>query len=346
MRASFALFADVVRNPAFAAGEIERLRTQQLTGIAQELNNPNALAARAVAPTLYGANHPYGAVSGSGTVGSVRAITRDDLTGFYSRWIRPDNAAIYVVGDTSLREVVAELNRAFGDWRAPSTPRGTKDFTVAIPAPTPRILLVNRPNSPQSVIVAAQVLSSRGRDDLVTLRQANDVLGGSFLSRINSNLRETKGWSYGSRSQVGTQEEQVLFRVVAPVQADKTADAIREVQAEVARFIGDNGVTPEELARTNNESVRGLPGEFETSDAVLGGMINIVELGRPDSYYEDLAARYRGMTAEQMNAALRAQVDPAKFVYIIVGDASIVTPQLDGLGLPVETIDPATLGGE
>lgn len=346
MRASFALWADVVRNPAFAAGEIERLRTQQLTGIAQELNNPNALAARATNPLLYGAAHPYGAVAGSGTIGSVRAITRDDLTGFYGRWVRPDNATIYVVGDTDLRTVVAELNRAFGDWRAPSTPKGVKDFSIAIPAQTPRILLVNRPNSPQSIIVAAQVLGARGRDDLVTLRQANDVLGGNFLSRINMNLRETKGWSYGSRSVIGGQEEQLLFRVIAPVQADKTADAVREVQTEVARFIGDGGVTPEELARTTNESVRGLPGDFETSGAVLGGIQNIVELGRPDTFYEDLVARYRSMTAEQMNAALRAQVDPTKFVYIIVGDASIVTPQLDALGLPVETIEAATLGGQ
>jgi zinc protease len=346
MRASFALLADVVRNPAFAPAEIERLRTQQLTGIAAELNNPNALANRATNPVLFGPNHPYGAVSGSGTVGSVRAITRDDLTGFYGRWIRPDNAAIYVVGDTDLRTVVAELNRAFGDWRAPSTPRGTKDFSVAVPVQSPRILLVNRPNSPQSVIVAAQVLGVRGRDDLVTLRQANDVLGGSFLSRINTNLRETKGWSYGSRSQVGAEEENVAFRVFAPVQADKTADAIREVQAEIARFTGDGGVTPEELARTTNESVRGLPGDFETSGAVLGGIQNIVELGRPDSYYEDLAARFRSMTAEQMNAALRAQVDPAKFVYIVVGDANVVKAQLDGLGLPVETIEAASLGGE
>jgi zinc protease len=346
MRASFALLADVIRNPAFAPGEIERLRTQQLSGIAAELTNPNALANRATNPALFGTAHPYGAISGSGTVGSVRAIGRDDLTGFYSRWIRPDNAAIYVVGDTDLRTVVSELNRAFGDWRAPSTPKGSKDFSAPVPTPSPRILLVNRPNSPQSVIVAAQVLGVRGRDDLLTLRQANDVLGGSFLSRINTNLRETKGWSYGSRSIVGGEEENVAFRIVAPVQADRTADAIREVQAEVTRFIGNGGVTPEELARTTNESVRGLPGDFETSGAVLGGIINIVELGRPDSFYEDLAARYRAMTAEQMNAALRVQVDPAKFTYIVVGDATIVRPQLDALGLPVETVDPATLGGQ
>ncbi len=346
LRQSMALFADVVRNPAFAPAELERLRNQQLTGIAAELNNPNALAGRATGPALYGPNHPYGAIAGSGTVPSVRAITREDITGFYSSWVRPDNAAIYVVGDTDLRTVVAELNRAFGDWRAPATAKGVKDFTVPIPAPNPRILLVNRPNSPQSVIVAAQVLGVRGRDDLITLRQANDVLGGNFLSRINTNLRETKGWSYGSRSAVGSQEEQILFRVVAPVQADKTGDAIREVQNDVRSFLGDNGTTAEELARTTNESIRGLPGDFETSAAVLSGIQNIIELGRPDTYYEDLAARYRSMTAEEMGAAIRAEVDPAKFTYIVVGDASVVRPQLDALDLPVETIEPATLGGE
>jgi predicted Zn-dependent peptidase len=346
MSQAFDLFADVVRNPAFAPAEIERLRNQQLTGIAAELNNPNALANRAVNPALYGSAHPYGGIAGNGTVSSVRAITRDDLTGFHQRWIRPDNATIFVVGDTSLAEVTRQLERSFGNWQAPAVARGSKDFSVAIPVPTPRILLVNRPNSPQSVIVAAQVLEARGRDDLTVLQQANDVLGGNFLSRINMNLRETKGWSYGSRSVVGGQEERVLFRVIAPVQADKTADAVREIQSDVNAFLGTNGVTAEELARTVNGAVRELPGSFEASDAVLGGIQQIVELGRPDDYYEQLPERYRAMTAASMDAALRAQIDPAKFTYIIVGDASIVTPQLDGLGLPVETVEPATLGGQ
>lgn len=339
------LLADVVRNPAFAQTEIERLRTRQLAGIAQELNNPNGLAARVTAPTLYGPNHPYGAVAGTGTVSTVRAITRDDLVGFHQSWIRPDNATIYVVGDTSLRQVVRQLNRSFGDWRAPSVPAGTRDFTVPIPEQTPRILFVNRPNSPQSVVIAAQVLDVRGRDDLLALRAANDVLGGNFLSRINMNLRETKGWSYGSRSAIGGQEDRVSFRVIAPVQADKTADTIREIQSDVNAFLTDRGVTAEELARTANGSIRELPGEFETAGSVLGGIQSIVQLGRPDNYYEQLAARYRAMTTADLDAALRAQVDPTRFVYIVVGDATVVQPQLAGLGLPVETVDPATLGG-
>ncbi|MCU0728938.1 MAG: insulinase family protein [Sphingopyxis sp.] len=347
VRESLALWADVIRNPAFEASELERLRAQRLAGIAAELNSPQGLGSRTLAPTLFGNAHPYGLVSANGTVGTVRAITRDDLVAFQQRWLRPDNATIYAVGDMQLRDLVRELNRALGDWRpAPGVARGTKDYSAAIPTQTPRVLLVNRPNSPQSVILAGQVLNVRGRDDTLTLRAANDVLGGNFLSRINMNLRETKGWSYGAGSGIGSNEDRVSFVVRAPVQADRTADSIREIQSDVRGFLGDRGVTADELSRTVNGSIRELPGSFETADAVLDGMISIVENGRPDNYYETLAARYRAMTAADLDAALRAQIDPARFVYIVVGDEAIVRPQLDGLGLPVETVDRATLGGQ
>ena len=346
MRPAFALLADIVRNPAFAPAEIERLRAQQLAGIAQELNSPNGLAGRLLGPTLYGPTHPYGAVAGSGTVTTVGAITRDDLTAFHQRWIRPDNASIFVVGDTSLRQVVRELNRAFGNWRAPAAAPGTRDFSAVIPQQTPRVLFIPRPNSPQSIVIAAQVLGVRGRDDLLALRAANDVLGGNFLSRINMNLRETKSWSYGASSRIGGQEDRVTFRIVAPVQADRTADTIREIQSDVRSFMTSNGVTAEELTRTVNGSIRELPGQFETAGAVLEGLQSIIQLGRSDDYYEQLATRYRAMTAAELDTALRTQVDPSHFVYIVVGDANIVQPQLAGLDLPVELIDPATLGGQ
>jgi predicted Zn-dependent peptidase len=346
LRPSLALMADIVRNPAFSTAEIERLRVQQLTGIASELNNPNALAGRVLSPALYGPAHPYGGTAASGTRTTVAAITRDDLVAFHQRWVRPDNASIFVVGDTTLRNLVVELNRAFGDWRLPSTARGTKDFTAQIPEQHPRILLVNRPNSPQSVIVAAQVLDGvSGRDDLLTLRSANDVLGGNFLSRINMNLRETKGWSYGASSRIGSVRENLIFRVTAPVQADRTGDSIREIQSDMNNFITSNGVNAEELARTVNGSIRGLPGQFETAEAVLGGIQQIVQLARQDDYYEQLADRYRSMTAAEMDAALRERVVQSKMITIVVGDAALVRPQLDGLSLPVEVIDPASLGG-
>ena len=346
MRASLGLLADVVRNPAFAPAEIERLRTVQLTGIAQELNNPNGLANRVAGPLLFGREHPYGVIAASGTVGSVRAITRDDLTGFHQTWIRPDNAAIFVVGDSDLRSVVRDLNATFGDWQAPASPRGVKNFAAAVPAQTPRILFVNRPNSPQSVIIAAQVLGVRGNDDLVVLRAANEVLGGGFLSRINMNLRERRGWSYGAGSTIGGQEQQVTFRVQAPVQADRTADAIREIISDVTQFQATSGVTPAELERTINSNIRSLPGSFETAGDVLSGMQDIVIRGRPDNYYEAIVGRYRALTASELDAALRAQVDPSRFVYIVVGDERTVRAQLDSLGMPVEVVDRASLGSQ
>ncbi|MEQ1509846.1 MAG: pitrilysin family protein [Sphingopyxis sp.] len=346
MRSAMALWADVVRNPAFAPAEVERIRAQQLAGIAAELNSPMGLASRVLMPALYGREFPYGGTAASGTVSSVRAITSDELVASHQRWIRPDNAAIYIVGDTNLRDVVRELNRAFGDWRAPAAPRGTKDFSAAIPELTPRILMVNRPNSPQSIVMAAHVMNVRGRDDLVNLRAANDVLGANFLSRINMDLRETKGWSYGSRSIIGSSEDRIAFSVFAPVQADHTGDTIRAIQEDVGTFLTTRGVTADELSRTANGSIRELPGEFETAESVLGGISTIIENNRSDTYYEELAARYRAMTAAQMDAAIRAQVDPSRFVYIVVGDAAIVRPQLDALGLPVEEVDTATLGGQ
>jgi predicted Zn-dependent peptidase len=345
LRPSLQLWADVVRNPAFAPAEIERLRNQQLAGIAAELNSPQGLASRTYSPTLFGP-HPYGQIAASGTVGTVRAITRDDLTAAHAAWIRPDNAAIYVVGDTDLRTVTSELNRVLGNWSAPSSAKGVKDFSVAIPAQQPRILLVNRPNSPQSIIVAGQVLGVRGRDDLVTLRVANDIIGGDFLSRINMDLRETKGWSYGSRSSVGGNEDRVAFTVTAPVQADKTGESIRAIQDNVRSFLTDRGVTAEELTRTVNGNIRELPGEFETSEAVQSGITSIIENGRPDNWYEALPARYRALTAQQVDESIRTQVDLNKFIYVVVGDAAVVRPQLEALNLPVEEVDIARLGGQ
>ena len=142
-----------------------------------------------------------------------------------------------------------------------------------MPAAKSRIVLVDRPKSPQSVISAGEILDAKGRDDLVTLQAANEIFGGSFLSRINTNLRETKGWSYGVRSQVFEYLESAPFNIRAPVQADRTGDSIKELLADMKAFLGDKGVTAAELERTVNGNVRELPGSFETSGAVLGGVL-------------------------------------------------------------------------
>ena len=339
LASSLDLLADIVRNPAFDPGEVERLRGQQLARIAQEINNPNALASRTLWPLVFGAAHPYGIPpSGTGDPAVVARLKREDLVAFHAAWLRPDNARIFVVGDTTLPEVQALLERSFGDWKAPATPRPAKSFDARIPSPKARIVLVDRPKSPQSVIAAAEVIDAKGRDDLITLDAANEVLGGTFLSRFNMNLRETKGWSYGVRSGINQPLENVTFSIRAPVQSDKTGDSVKELLADMKAYLADKGVTAAELERTINGNVRGLPGSFETTNAVLAGVQAIVNYGRPDDYYERVVPEYQALTTADLDRAARAKLDPSKLVFVIVGDASVVKPQLDQLNLPVEVI--------
>jgi predicted Zn-dependent peptidase len=338
---SLDLFADIVRNPAFDPGEVERLRAQQLAQIAQELTEPNGLAGRTLPPLLYGANHPYGRGStGSGDQAAVSRLSRDDLVRFHQSWIRPDNASIFAVGDIPLADLVAQLESRFGNWAPAAAPKGTKAFAAAPPQPRSRIVLVDRPQSPQSVIYAGVVLPVRGTEDLLDLTAANEVLGGNFLSRINMDLRETKGWSYGSRSSVSLRQELVPYLINAPVQADKTGPAIQALIDQVSGFTGKSGITPVELQRVINGNTRQLAGQFETSDAVLNAMRNNALLKRPDNYYETVAERYRGMTATALDQAARRVIDPRKIVWVVVGDAAKVRPQLEKLKLPIEVVKP------
>jgi len=332
---SLELLADVVRNPAFDPAEIERIRAQTVTSIQQSLKSPSGLAYYVASPLVYGADNPYG---GSGTVESVGALTRDDLVNFKQTWLRPDNATVFVVSNLPLAEVMPDLEEAFGNWAAPATPKGQKDFSSLAAAPeSARIVLVNRPNSPQSFIVGGEITPYSASDEtIVDLTNANNALGGNFLARLNMNLRETKGWSYGVRGGPSINEGAVAYFVQAPVQADRTGDALAEIIKEVSEFVTTRGVTDEELTRNVNNEIRQLPGQFETSSAVLGAMQNNVKYGRPMDYYETLADKYRGQTVESLDAAARKAISPDRFVWVVVGDASVVRPQLDQLGLDVE----------
>jgi len=337
---SLELLSDVVRNPAFDASELERIRTQQLTGIQQSLRTPASIAYLTVNPLVYGEDNPYGGPS-SGTMESVNAITRDDLVAFQQTWLRPDNADIFVVSNLALAEVLPGLEEAFGNWQAPATPKGQKDFSARAAVPeSSRIVLVNRPNSPQSFIVGGQITPLSGSDDTISdFINANNALGGNFLARLNMNLRETKGWSYGVRGAPSIDENAVAYFVQAPVQADRTGDALAEMIREVDDFVTTRGVTEEELGRIVTNEISSLPGRFETSGSVLSAMQNNVLYGREMDYYETLADKYRGQTVQSLDKAARDAINADRFVWVIVGDAEQVRPQLDQLGLPVETIE-------
>ncbi|MDB5690700.1 MAG: hypothetical protein JWL91_2576 [Sphingomonas bacterium] len=334
---SLDLFSDIVRNPSFSPAEVERVRAQRLAGIASELTQPSAIALRTLPPLLYGAGHPYGIpFTGSGDPAVVAKVGRDDMAAFHRAWLRPDNMQMFVVSNLSADQIRAQLESRLGNWQAGGA-RGTKNLDAPIPAAKSRIVLIDRPGSPQSVILAGQVLPVTGDEELIALVSANDVLGGNFLSRLNTNLREQKGWSYGVSSQVNRVLGKVPYIVSAPVQADSTGPAIAALRDDMRAFLTAKGVTPAELERTINGSVRELPGSFETGSQVLSGMQRNALFHRPDDYYDTLANRYRALTAPQLDAAARAMIDPDKLLWVVVGDAATVRRQLDALKLPVET---------
>ncbi|MBD2842573.1 insulinase family protein [Erythrobacter sp. KMU-140] len=332
---SLELLSSVVREPAFNPADLERVRAQTITGIKQQMTTPQGIAFRSIAPEVFGSASPYG---GSSTVESVSAISRDDLVAFKDTWIRPDNGEVFVISDRPMAEIVAALNGVFGDWEAPAADKGTKSFSLdGAPDNGNRIILINRPNSPQSFILGAQLTPLNASDDsYIDFANANNSLGGNFLARLNMNLRETKGWSYGVRGAPQERENAVVYTISGGVQADRTGDSVAELIRETGEFLSTNGVTAEELSRNVAAEIGELPGRFETSPAVLRAMQSNALYGRSDDYYEGLVAKYEAQTAESLDAAARGALNVDNFVWVVVGDASQVQSQLEGLGMPVE----------
>ncbi len=340
---SLALMADVARNPAFADADVMRVRDQRLADLSQTLADPRGLAARTLTPILFGEGTPYGqAPDGLGTQAALAAVTPDLLKAAHRKWLRPSIARVTVVGDITMDELVPLLNETFGNWADNRMAAPTKPLDTAIPAPQPRIVLVDRPNSPQSVIVAGRVLPLTGRDGgMEALDLANEVLGNGFLSRLNMDLREDKGWSYGVRSNVTSPLGRRSLTLVAPVQSDRTGDSIRLLLADMKAFPAAKPVGPDELQRVTDGNIRGLPNRFETNGQVLGAIVGNDRLGRPDDYYATLATRYRAIDATALDNAAKDYLQPEGLTFVVVGDRKVVEPQLAGIGLPVEIVAPA-----
>lgn len=338
------LFADIARNPAFDEAELARVKTQTLAGIQQELTNPMGLIGRVVPQVTYGPDFPYAKAQGGGDPRAVAALTRADLIAYRQAWLRPDKAKLFVTSDRPLAEVTAALNAALGDWTATGT-AGTKNFAVAQRPAVPAIKLIDRPDSPQSVIVGVIPTTLKGTQDLLPVATANDALGGSFLGRLNMDLRENKHWSYGANGRFQTAEYAAPFILSAPVQADKTGPSLASAREDVVAFLGKEPMTEVEFKRAINGAINALPGTYETSDAVLAAMQSNDLYKRPDDYQTTLTARYRGYTLPQLNSAIQSALDAKRITWVVVGDAAKVKPQLDTLGLPVEVVPASAVAG-
>ncbi|MDG5749082.1 pitrilysin family protein [Qipengyuania sp. XHP0207] len=338
---SLALMADIVRNPAFAEGEVERVRDQRLAQIAQQLSSPGGLASRTLRPIVFGENHPYGTVGSLGTVPVVEAIGPGALRAEHSAWIRPEKAEIFAVGDITMPELVRQLEGAFGDWQASGTAAPDKVFTDAARVDGTRLVVIDRPNSPQSVIYAGRVLPLAGATPgLESVELANEVLGNGFLSRLNMIIREEKGWSYGARSGVDAPAGPRLFTISTSVQSDRTGDSVQLILDTAREFAtGARGVDDTEYNRVTDGNIRGLPNRFETNFQVLGAIIENDQLGRPDDYYSQLPATYRAIDKAAIDAAARQYLGPDNLTIVVVGDRGEIDAQLAGLGLPTTYLD-------
>jgi predicted Zn-dependent peptidase len=334
LQPSLALFADSVRHPAFNAADIERVRGLRLAELAQAKTSPVGIALRTLPPLLYGAGSAYGIpLDGLGSETDIRKMGAADLRGFARDWLRPDNVKIVVVGDTTLARILPQLNAVFGDWKAPASPLPRKNITDVAAQTKPRMFLIDRPDAPQSLILAGLLAPSSKAPDQLALGIANEAFGGSFTSRLNMNLREDKHWSYGASSFINSALGQRPMFLYAPVQTDKTAASVTEMLKESRAVIGDRPLTDAEVAKVKENNVRALPGAYETNHAVLTALDSIVKFGRPDDYVQTLKARTQAITSGEAEAALKKVVDPQAITWVVVGDLRKIEQPIRALGI-------------
>ena len=330
--ASLALYADVILNPSFPRADFERLKRQRLAQIQREKAQPVGMALRVFPRLLYGQGHAYANPwTGSGTEESTARISREDLIRFHRTWFRPNHATMLVVGATTMAEIRPRLERLFAGWTPGEVPR--KNIGRVEQPARPTVYLMDRPDAIQSLILVGNLAPPKANPNEPAIETMNTVLGGTFTSRINLNLREDKHWSYGAFTFFRDARGQRPFVVYAPVQADKTREAMVELSKELGGIVGDRPATAEELARAIASLTLTLPGGWETMGAVAATMADIVSYGLDDRYYDSYAERVRSQTVESVSAAARETVQPDRLVWVVVGDRSKIEASIRQLNL-------------
>jgi zinc protease len=341
LRASLAIFADVVRNPSFPADMFAINKKQRLAQIAQEKANPVPAAMRIIAPLLYGKEHAYGTpATGSGYESTVGAMTQEDLAAWHRTWFHPNNSVLVVTGDITMKELMPEVEKALGSW-----PRGEVPAkrVSTVPRTTGRkVYLIDKPDAPQSVIVAAHVSETGGLDDDLAIDTAMRNFGGMATSRLNRNLRLDKHWSYGTRGGLTTARGQQPFVIIAPVQTDKTKEAIVEVVKELRGIAGERPIAGEEYSNLMRGTVSRLPARFETLNALESAAFHMVNFNLPADYWAKYAGNVSALTEKDLAAASARYVRPDEVIWVVVGDLRKIEAGIRELNLgEVAKLDPA-----
>ena len=258
-------------------------------------------------------------------------MTRNDLVKFHNVWFRPNGATLIVAGDTSLNELKPKLEKLFANWKAGQIPK--KNISTVPFPPKPVIYLIDKPGALQSVIIAGLVAPPTANPKEIAIEAMNDGLGGMFGSRLNMNLREDKHWAYGAGSFLLGARGQRPFIAFAPVQTDKTKESMVEMAKEFHGIRGEHPLSADELARIQANETLSLPGSRETLDAVGQSIIDLVQFGLPDDYYETYAGKVRALKTGDVDDAAKLIVHPDNMVWVVVGDRSKVEAGIKELGL-------------
>jgi len=335
---SLTIYADVILNPSFPEDELERQRQQRLAQIQREKVTPIQMGLRVFPVYLYGKDHAYGTpFTGSGYEESVKQISQEDLIKFHNTWFKPNNATLIVVGDITLNEVKDRLETLFSSWQQGNVP--VKNVSKVNNKEGNTIYLLDRPGSQQSIIFSGHLLPPRSETNDVAVEMMNEILGGSFTSRINMNLREDKHWSYGSRSLILGAKNQRPFMVYALVQTDKTKESLLEVKKEVSEYVSTRPATDDELNKVKLNNTLSLAGQWETIGAVGGSLSEMVIYNLPQDYFETYSQRIKNLSLDQIQSTAKETLEPGNLVWVVVGDKEKIEPGLRELGYDIMHLD-------
>jgi predicted Zn-dependent peptidase len=329
---AFSIFADVVARPRFDPSEYKRMKDLWQNELSERLKDPDATARVVYRAVLFGAEHPYGH-PWDGTVDSARRIQIDDIRRFYSSTWRPDRATLVCVGDVTAQDVSAIAQKYLGSWKVAQTP-GMATVTPAAPkGPWPRLVLVDRPDAPQAVIAAVRSGVAASDPKAPPLWRVNDAIGGSFTSRLNQDLREKRGYTYGARSRFSISRGVGQIVSWANVVTPKTGDALKALLSDLGSF-AEGGMTDEEVARTRSQARGELVGTYQSAEGIAGHLAADASLGLPPDWAARSAALRDSADKPQLDALAKEFYDPSAAIVVVVGPRTAVEPMLAEAGLP------------
>jgi zinc protease len=325
------IYADVLLNPAFPETDLKRLRGSRLATLQQQRDNADAIAGLVYSSILYGNKHPYGRPL-FGNEASLTAIGQEDVRRFYETHYRPNNAALIVAGDVTAATLLPKLERAFAAWKPGQVPAA--DVSMLPPArERAGIYLVDKPGAAQSVIQIGQVGVARSSPDYFPLLVLNSMLGGQFVSRINLNLREDKGYTYGARSSFDYRRGAGPFAASGGVFTNVTKESVSELLKELRGIRGEIPVTERELEYAKQGILRGFPRGFETPDQIAARLSQVVLYNLPNDYFNTYSARVRAVSLADITRVANRYLTPERMAILVVGDRKAVEPGLRSLGI-------------